>query len=184
LLEQKYKEEKAQVGRMQREKLILEGQVRQAKMDLEKVEKEKQQLLSSSTTSEKKLKKQLNACENTKDQLSESLDELQTTHADLTKRHQQTIMDLEKRVAEVHKLTNENASLNSELKRSISQSNRYLAHNEKLSMISQELVGRIEQKELGSSILVKEPLVQFERVELEKILQEYLDKIDEEKIIP
>jgi hypothetical protein len=45
------------------------------------------------------------------------------------------------------------------------------------------LVARVEKEELGSSVLVNEPIFQFERVELEGILQEYLDRIDKEMVV-
>lgn len=179
LLEQKYKEQKAQTGRLQREKLMLNGKIRQAQMDAEKYKTENERLVSEMETIEDKFRKQLVVCENEKD----AHDKLKAAYSELKDLNLKTTHTLREREAEVAGLTADLAERTSELKRTIQMNKRYVAHNEKLSSIAQTLVGRVEKQELGSTILVKEPLIQYERVELEELLQTYLDKIDDEKVI-
>mgnify|MGYP000931479404 CR=1 FL=1 len=55
-------------------------------------------------------------------------------------------------------------------------------HNAKLVAISSELLDRYEHKGLFARALQDEPLLQFKKVELEKLTQEYSDRIDKEKV--
>jgi septal ring factor EnvC (AmiA/AmiB activator) len=73
--------------------------------------------------------------------------------------------------------------LSANLRASESQAKRYFTHNQRLSEIAKTLVAQVEKEQMGSSVMVKEPLIQFKRVELENMLQEYLDGIDSAKII-
>ncbi len=180
LLSQKYKENKAQVGRLQRESLALNGKLRQAKLDLEKAESVFAEKFSQKSAITDKLKGDLKFCSREREQLTTSYKELQIEHKKLNLAHRQTSASLSEREKKLDSLNAELQSLNSELKQITRQSERYEAHNLELAKIATQLVGRVERKELGSSVLVREPLIQFERVNVEKLLQEYLDKIDEE----
>ena len=176
LLTQKYKEKKAELARNQRENLLLMGQVRQAEINAEKFGKENKRLLLEIGKIEKELKQKLASCKEKKGRLSEAHKKLKTSYGELKKLHRQTSVQLKVCETEVR-------NTKSELGRVNAMNKRYKSHNVNLSTIARDLVSQIEKKELGTSILVKEPLIQFERVELESILQEYLDKIDDEKIV-
>ena len=52
-------------------------------------------------------------------------------------------------------------------------------HNGRLCAIADDLV---KARARNGSFLQKEPLVQIKRIELEKITQDYCDKIDAEKL--
>ncbi len=176
LLNQKYKEKKAEIDRLQREALLLKGQISQAKMEVEKLQEENEALSAELEKVGGDLKKKLASCEEKMAKLLESHKKLRSAHVELKRLQKETSGKL--------KFTeNELKNTTAELRRMIEINNRYREHNVKLSEITKELVGRIEKRDLGTSILVREPVVQFSRVELEEILQEYLDKIDEEKII-
>ncbi len=179
LLDKKYKEQKAQTGRLQREKLMLNGQIRQAQMDVEKYRIENERLLAEID----KFKERIAVYENDKDGLTVLYDKLKADYNDLKDLNLKTTNSLRERENDVANLKADLADVNSELKRTTQMNTRYVSHNEKLSQIAQTLVGRVEKQELGTAILVKEPLIQYERVELEELLQTYLDKIDDEKVI-
>jgi chromosome segregation ATPase len=176
LLDQKYKEEKALSGRLQRENLTLNGQVRQARMDAEKLEAETVRLRAEHA----QRGNELQACLSEK---ARQIDQLNVANGQLNEKYNDTATRLRSAEDQNEKLQAEVQSLKSELKQAASQNKRYLAHNHRLSQIAKALVGRVEQKELGSSVLVKEPLIQFKQVELENLLQDYLDRIDAEKIV-
>ena len=182
LLNQKYKEQKALVSRMQRQTLTLEGQVRQAKLDIEVVQKKNVRLAAHIKEVEGTCKATSSTCEKEKVVLEQTIKTLAVTHDQLKQRHEQTTALLKKTEAAKANLENDLQSTESDLEQALSKNKRYLSHNTELSRISKTLIARIEKNELGSSILVKEPLIQFKRVEIEKLLQEYLDQIDKQKI--
>lgn len=179
LLNQKYKEEKAFVGRLQRENLKLSGQVRQARQDVKTIEEE----ISGFRNEKAALIKKLAGCDARILNLSDKLERLTADYGELDKRNKETVLKFNKSEEDNAVLKAENQNLNADLKQAENQSQRYLKHNERLSQIAKELVARIEQKEMGSSIMVKERLIQFKRAELENLLQDYLDRIDDEKIV-
>lgn len=179
LLDKKYKEEKAQVGRLQRETLTLNGQARQAKMDKEQCEAEAAHIRDEQANMEGRLK----ACSDGKAKLVERIDQLNASYDQLKKKLTDTTVKLKTEKAERAKLEDRNQALRSNLQQSESANQRYLTHNQKLSEIAKTLVARVEKDELGSSVLVKEPLIQWKRVELENLLQDYLDGIDKELIV-
>lgn len=176
LLDQKYKEEKALSGRLQRENLTLNGQVRQAKMDMEKSEAEAVRLRAEHA----QRGTELQACLAEK---TRQIDQLNAANGQLNEKYNDTATRLRTAEGQNEKLQAENQSLHAELKQAASQNKRYLTNNQRLAQIAKTLAGRVEQKELGSSVLVKEPLIQFKKVELENLLQDYLDRIDAEKIV-
>lgn len=183
MLDQKYKEKKAEVGRLQRESLGLKGKIRQAIMDYEKLEAEHKHLLESKTDNAAKFKAKAEACEAERKQLSAEHRNLEEKYAELTNTHKTTTKKLKKREAEFRNLTSEMQAVKVDLERTTQQSRRYRKHNKKLAKVAKTLVARVEKQELGTAVLTSEPLIQFKRVEVEKLLQEYLDIVDESKII-
>lgn len=180
LLTEKYREEKAQVGRLKRANMTLEGQVRQARMDFAKIEKE---LAVIREQTEVELKGRLDSCEAARTRLNQGLEKLSADFDRLQGQHRETTAALKAKEAENKTLNGQNQALNAEVRQAFQDNQRYRGHNVKLSRIAMELVGRIEKAGLGGSILVKEPVLQFKKVELEKLLQEYLDHIDEETAV-
>jgi chromosome segregation ATPase len=172
LLDQKYKEEKALAGRLQREALTLSGQARQAKMDAEKFATENNRLQDERVGMEGKVQ----ACEGEKKRLADEIDQLAGEHKEISARLKTVEGKNQALQAEIQ-------SLKSDLKQASSQNKRYFSNNQRLAEIAKTLAALVENQELGSSVLVKEPLIQFKKVELEKLLQNYLDGIDDAKIV-
>lgn len=179
LLDQKYKEEKALSGRLQRENLTLSGQARQAKMDMEKFANENKRLQDERAGLDGKIQ----ACEGEKTKLAGELEEGKSAYAELAEKQNATDAKLRSEEGHNKELQAAIQGFKSDLKQAESQSKRYFANNQKLSEIAKTLAARVEKQELGSSVLVKEPLIQFKKVELENLLQEYLDGIDSAKIV-
>lgn len=179
LLDKKYKEEKARVGRLQRENLTLSGQMRQAKLNVAKAESERDQAIEEKG----QWGKRLQVCVGDKKQLAGRIDLLEKDIERLRNDHLKTQALLKSEEGKNKKLRAEIQSMNRDIRQAHSDIKRYLNHNQRLAGIAKTLVGRVEKDEMGSSVLVKEPIIQLKRVELEKLLQEYLDKIDEEKVV-
>ena len=55
-------------------------------------------------------------------------------------------------------------------------------NNARLYVIAEELIERYENRGFVSGLLEKEPLTQIKRVELERLVQDYKDKIDQQKV--
>ena len=72
--------------------------------------------------------------------------------------------------------------LQSDLKNANQKIDRVVSHNAKLAELSQELLVKFDKKGIFSELLEKEPLTQEKRVDLEKMIQEYLDRIDKDTI--
>ncbi len=180
LLNEKYKEEKAQVGRLQRAAMTFEGQIRQARMDKEKAENE---LAELKALAEGEQKKRIESCEAEREHLKANGAKLTEEVAQLEAKYQETTAALKIAASENKGLKGDIQNLKAELKQAGQDNQRYRAHNVKLSQIARELVARVEKNELGSSVLVKEPVLQFQKVELEQLLQDYLDRIDDARAV-
>jgi chromosome segregation ATPase len=55
-------------------------------------------------------------------------------------------------------------------------------HNARLCTICDELIRKYESKGVMKTLLTKEPFTQIKKVELEKFVQDYKDKIDQQKM--
>lgn len=58
------------------------------------------------------------------------------------------------------------------------------ADNQKLGALSKELLSRYADKGMWDAMLVREPLTQIKRVELENLVQQYGDRITESQVAP
>jgi chromosome segregation ATPase len=59
-----------------------------------------------------------------------------------------------------------------------------LAKNAQLIKVGRDLLERYEALTPGDTIAAREPFTQFERVEVEKLLQDYTDKVLDQKVDP
>ncbi len=55
-------------------------------------------------------------------------------------------------------------------------------HNAKLCIIADEMLKKQQSRSAVGTLIQNEPLTQIGRVELEKLTQEYQDKIEQEKL--
>jgi chromosome segregation ATPase len=73
------------------------------------------------------------------------------------------------------------SELDSSLKSFQSRLENCIKKNARLCIIADELLKRYEDKGVISAIMSKEPVTQMERVELEKLVQEYREEINKQK---
>ena len=107
-------------------------------------------------------------------QLSERLTKVEADGAALDRKQKQTFQTLQEREKELKQLTAD----------SHRQYDQCAGHNARLYTIAEELISRYENKGVVKTILTKEPFIQIEKVELEKIVQDYKDKVNEQKLGP
>jgi chromosome segregation ATPase len=103
-------------------------------------------------------------------QLSERLAKGEADRAALDQRQRQTFQTLQDR--------------EKELKQASRKYDECAEHNARLYTIADDLIRKYESKGVVATLLTKEPFTQIKRVELEKLVQDYKDKIDQQKIGP
>ena len=105
-------------------------------------------------------------------QLSDRLAKVEGERTGLDQRQKQTFQTLQEREKELKQLT-------------VDSQRKYdqcADHNARLYVIAQELIRKYESKGVVGSLLEKEPITQIKKVELEKLKQDYKDKIDQQKL--
>lgn len=70
-------------------------------------------------------------------------------------------------------------SLKSELKRTYQSLDKSEGNNARLCVIARELLDRYENKSVIGSLMAKEPFTQIKRVEIEKLAEEYRERIEQ-----
>ena len=176
LMQKKFNEQKAITDSMRRTTQEIESRARDTETTLSNLEKEKIQLESAVAAHEKKMGELRNSYEENLSTQKERLDSLQTSHENLKEESNRIIKGKNQQVTV---LTNERESLDASLKQESFQHKRCREHNNRFAVLTEELVKQYENKGVLSSVGQIEPFTQFKKVEIEKICQEYRDKIDE-----
>jgi chromosome segregation ATPase len=180
LMQKKIAEEKVLAGRYQRAQSDLEGELRAADGRIAEVMREKE--LAAAQLEELKKQPAKNNEEEllaTIDKLKENIGQWKTRFDELREESVNTIKERDEKNAA---LTSENQKLTASFNQETQQHNRCKKNNAGLAGLSRELVEKYEKKDALDSLSVREPLTQFEKVELEKLIQEYLDKIDKQTL--
>jgi chromosome segregation ATPase len=180
LMQKKIAEEKALAGRYQRAQSDLESELRAADARIAEVMGEKELI----TARFEELKKQPPVQGDaellaTVDKLKENIAQWKTRFEEL---REESINTLKERDEKNAALADENQKLTASLSQETQQHNRCRKNNAGLASLSRELAEKYEKKNALDSLSAKEPLTQFDKVELEKLIQEYLDKIDRQTL--
>ena len=178
LLQKKYVRQKAKNSVLQRNKLSLEGRLRKAGNDLKKVEQEKQKIVEEMELIESKHLKKIASFEKQIKKFKERIVKLKENRDQYRARLAETVQTIKERNRTIAGLKADKAELNALVSETESSLKRCKKHNVNLCKISEDLVSRYYSKGLGKTLLQTEPLTQIKKVELEQMVQEYLDKID------
>lgn len=174
-LKNKYSEQKAMAESMLRARQIAESGSREA--ESLKQENEKLQALV-----EAEKRKGAKAVAKQEEQLGEMKNRFARLRSDFdkfSKESKQTLLEKGKKIAE---LTGERDALKVSLKQETAQHKLCVKNNARLAKISTELVKKYKNKGVLGALATSEPFTQIEKVELEKLCQEYLDKIDKDTL--
>lgn len=182
MLHRKYAEEKALSASLQRAKLAAEGALRQAQEALETARAEQERLGTELAQVEEKYAQKTVKLEERVEQYKEQLAKLVENRDQYKAKLAETVAVVKERNAMIYTLTNEKETLTANLQETTSTLNRCEKHNARLSVLSEELVTAYENKGVGASILQKEPLTGLKQVEVEKLIQQYRDRIDNENL--
>lgn len=127
--------------------------------------KAKADSLEAKTSSQEK---RLASLESSKGHLAESLAKTEKERSDLDQKQRQTFKALEEREKDLKQLNQ--------------RYDKCAENNAALYVIGEELIRRYEGKGVMSTLLQKEPFTQIKKVELEQLVQDYRDRIDQQKV--
>lgn len=176
LLQKKISEQKSLIDTMRRATQEIESRARDTAFKLENMEKEKNKLEGEVAAHEKKMTEMRTSCEESIASHKERVESLQIAYENLKEESNRIIKEKNQQITLV---TNEKDSLDASLKQETFQRKRCVEHNNRFAILTDELVKRYENKGVLSSVGQIEPFTQLKKVEIEKICQEYRDRIDE-----
>lgn len=176
LLQKKYNEQKAMTDTMRRSVQEVESRLRTASTNLANLDKEKQQLEAAAAEHQKLLTEMRTACEETIAGHEKRYDGLQSSYDQLREESTRIISEKNQLISQ---LTHERDTLDASLKQETFQRKRCVEHNARFAQLSEELVKQYENKGILGTLGQIEPFTQLKKVELEKMCQEYRDKIDD-----
>jgi len=175
-LQKKLAEQKALADQYLRAKSNLESELRNSQARAAELDQEKQALLARIDELNKKStagNEQLLA------RIGKLKENLELWKMQYEKLRQESISTIRERDQTIAQLTSDKEILDSSLNEETQQHNRCKKNNARLAELSQELAGRYQEKGVLGSLARSEPLTRIQQVELEKLVQEYLDKIDQ-----
>lgn len=176
LLMKKYNEQKALTEAMLRAKQEVESRLRAAAADLETAEKEKKQAEEALAGLETKMNEMRDSYDQVIKQHEERFEALRTNFEHLVEESNRVIREKNEQIVS---LTNTRDSLDASLKQETMRHKVCREHNGRFAVLAEELVRQYENKGVITSLGQIEPFTQLKKVEVEKLCQEYRDKIDE-----
>ena len=111
------------------------------------------------------------------ERLTVQLESLKRDHAQLGEREKAGAGALTQRVREITELQGVSA-------KQVKDLGVCAERNARLYVLGRELIDRYEKKSCYDSLLQSEPVTQLKRVEIENLVEDYRDKLDEQKSLP
>ncbi|MGB5156150.1 hypothetical protein [Desulfobacterium sp. N47] len=186
LLKRKYMEQKALSGQITSSKLMVEGEKRAFEEKAEKLSKEKEAIASEYRTLGENLKKDILSLEQKNKTIEEKKIKLESDIQKNEEKYRQEIKacnhNILEKENELKKITSEMKSLEQNFKRITQGLERCKSNNARLCVITGELVDKYRNKGVTKSILSAEPFTQLQKVEMEKLIQDYMERIEKEQI--
>ena len=181
-LQKKYAEQKAQTAVLQRAKLAQEGKLRQAQKELDAMQAEKETLQTELAHAEEKFSGKIVKLEDRIEKYKEQLQKLVDNRDQYKEKLAETVEIVRERNTVIQTLTAEKDELTLNLQETTSTLNRCVKHNTRLCVLAEEVIEAYENKGTGTALLQGEPFTQLKKVEIEQLVQVYLDRIDNENL--
>ena len=182
LLRNKYSEKRVLAEQQMREKSALAGQKRALEAEVERLGKENMSMLEENkalNALKEKLKNETLSLKANIEELSEKYSKVKTELADFELKYGRVIMGFDQ---DLKRMAAEKKTLRSEVRKERQKLHRCETKNAKLCLIANELIEKYRNKGLVKTLIQKEPFTQLKKVELEKFIQEYKEKIEEQKL--
>ncbi|MFH2067517.1 MAG: hypothetical protein ABIK15_20110 [Pseudomonadota bacterium] len=182
LLQRKFVEEKAKAGSLMRTKQSLEGRVRTMQTQIDEAIAAKAVLEKEMQGVESKLAEKTKHLEEKIEQLLARVESIKASREEVTAKYREKVAMIKENEKKIAQLSEDFQRTNFEWKRTDRQLENCRENNERLCLITEELVEKYKNKGVVGSIMITEPFTQLQKVEVEKLVQEYTAKIEKEKI--
>lgn len=177
-LKQKAAQEKAVAATLMRAKLAAEGQNRNLQGKIEELEKEKAQLLAAKDKGREQWQAEVAAKTAEIEKWEKRYEKINALAQELKEQVRGLNQEIAEKEDRIQTLRAEKAELASELRQETRTAERYLRHNRILGEVADELIERYRKKDFSDILKEKEPFTGIPQVEVEHMLQEYLDRVD------
>ena len=115
--------------------------------------------------------------------LNATIDEWRGKHQAMTEEYLAARKTISERDATIAKMEDSISQLESDLQFATRTKDRYLKNNHQMASTAQSILARYDDDGVFADTLLRaEPFTQLKKVELEKLIQEYLDNIDNQVI--
>ena len=175
LLQKKYKEKKAVEANLMRKTRLLQGQLATATAERDKAKKVMEKEVADKTAELEAIKADLS---NRVDLLEKTKTRLMADLGELKDKHKAKLVELETTTQQFEELRRLQKTTENHLDRTKLSLDRCATHNTQLSIITEELITNYSEEGVVGSIAIAEPFTQLKQVEMERIVQEYLDRIE------
>ena len=182
MLQRKYTEQKALTASVQRAKLGVEGQLVKARQQMEAAIEAKNAALREMEGMEEKYEKKTAHLEARLQKYAERIEKQLEILEQYKNKLAEAVRVARERHAKIMSLEEEKKRLTISLQETTSGLRRCETHNVRLSQLAEELVNAYHHKGVGASLAQAEPFTKIKQVELEKMVQEYLDRIDKDNM--
>lgn len=177
----KYDQEKNLTANLMRTKQSLEGLMRGMEAKVKQAEDDKAKILAEREGLEAEYEKKTEGLKKKVVVLNERIKILKDTQSELVARYKEKVEVIHKNEQAIVQLTDNLNKTSYKLKRTRNKLDDCGEHNDRLCTINEELVEMYKNKGLVSVISAAEPLTQLRKVEMEKMVQLYKTKIQENK---
>lgn len=180
-VEKKYAQEKNLTQGLMRSKQSLEGLLRGMEAKVKEANDEKEKLLAEKEHLEENWLKKAEGQAKIIADLTQRIEKMKEVRDEIVARYKEKVEIIQKNEQTIAELTNSLQKSEYELKRTSKKLDMCGEHNGRLCTINEELVEMYKNKGLVNVISVSEPLTQLRKVEMEKMVQQYKTKIDENR---
>ena len=177
-LKKKYTQEKAKLGTCMRVKMAEQSKRQQCQQQVAGLEAEKEALAAEIGKIEQKFEAKTERYKQRIEKLKASREEILAAMAGLREKYKKAVLAGRDKDEQIATLNGEKQELKSELKMTQSSLARSNKHNAKLCVIAEELTAKYRDA-AGQG----DPFTKLKMVEVEHLIQEYIKRIDKEKIV-
>jgi chromosome segregation ATPase len=175
-LQKKYREKKASEAYLIRQKLMLSGQLRNRESEIDVLSKKLEAIKTTTAKETDSLKNRLNRQIQS---LQKEKERIEAVNAKLTQRIASAEDTIRDQGDEINTLQEAKQTVERSLARYTANLKRCTEHNQEFAYITKDLLRKYEGKNLLKSIQEVEPFTQMKRIEIEKMIQQYTDKIED-----
>lgn len=177
-IQKKYTQEKAKLGTCLRAKMAEQGKNRALQNQVTSLTGENEALAAEIAKAESRLKSTIAAHKARIEKLDAAREKVAASLEALREKYKAVVLSGREKDEQISVLDSEKRDLESQLKMLENRLSRNRKHNEKLSVIAEELTQKYREKSSGG-----DPFTKLKMVEIEHMIQEYIKRIDKEKIL-